>query len=659
MTLYRQLVIFTLALFLILFTGTWLVTFNSTRSFLINQLESHAQDTATSLGLALSQRAIEKDRAGIASMIDAVFDRGYYQAIRFVDIEGKVIMDRNLAVAVENVPAWFIDLAPLDAPEANANVMAGWRQAGRIYVKSHPGYAYSALWEDGARMTLWFAACGIFVFLIGGLGLRFLLKPLVLVQRQADAICRKEYESQEPLPRTKELRQVVIAMNRMTGKVKEMFEEQAVFAEGFREHAYRDPLTGLGNRRYFEAQMRARHEEGEGAGGGILLLVSIHDLQQLNRQKGLQAGDELLKAASLILQGAAQPYPNHILARLMGGDFALFLPESLPWDAPQIAEETANAISRLAERKLSVAENVAHIGAVTCDAPTALGSLLSESDLALRTAQQKGPNAWHVRGMSKETERLPAGEQQWKRTLEDVLKAGRIRLDVQPVVRTADRGECIHIEIFSKIVRGEDGEEFRAELFLPFAERLGLVSLLDRVVLEEAMRLDKRKIGVDTVAVNISPASLSDAAFRDWLYAALKALSPSAPRLAFEFAEFGAIRNLASVKEFRENIQLCGHLMALDHYGQSLSKLSYLRFLRPDYVKVDRAYTEELKDAASDSRFYMGSLCSVAHSIDVMVIAEGVETEEQLQLLRALNIDGMQGYAIDRPKPMAENQAAR
>lgn len=658
MTLYRQLIIFTLTLFLFLFTGTWLVTFQSTRSFLINQLESHAQDTATSLGLAISQRAAEKDKAGMESMINAVFDRGYYQTIKFVSIEGKVIIERKLDVTVENVPAWVIAWAPLNAPEANAKVMAGWRQAGKIYVKSHPGYAYDALWKDGARMALWFAASGFFVLLVGGLGLRVLLRPLVLVQRQADAICRREYESQEPLPRIRELRQVVLAMNRMTGKVKEMFDEQAALAEGFREHAYFDSLTGLGNRRYFEAQMRARHEQHDGAAGGVLLLIQIHELQQLNRLRGIQAGDEILKAAALILQEMARSYANHVLARLTGGAFAVFLPETPPWDAPRIATDTANALRRLAVGKVSHSDNVAHIGAVTFEVSTPLGTLLSESDLALRTAQQAGPNAWHVRGISEETKRLPAGEQQWKSTLEDVLQARRIRLDVQPVVRTTDRNDVLHLEIFSKIIRA-DGEEFRAELFLPFAERLGLVPILDRIVLEEAMRLDRRQLRVDTLAVNLSPTSLNDDSFRQWIYAALKALPPSAPRLAFEFAEFGAICNLELVKEFREKIRELGHAMSLDHYGQSLSKLGYLWSLRPDYVKVDCAYTEELKNGASDSRFYMGSLCSVAHSIDVMVIAEGVETEEQSQLLQALNIDGMRGYVILRPQPLAEYLAGR
>lgn len=654
MTLYRQLIIFTLALFLVLFTGTWLATFESTRSFLINQLESHAQDTATSLGIAISQYAAKNDKASMESMINAVFDRGYYQTIKFISIEGKVITERNIDVTVENVPSWFIaSTPPLVAPEANANVMAGWLQVGTIYVKSHSGYAYNALWQDSVRMTLWFFACGVFVILVGGFGLRVLLRPLKLVQQQADAICKKEYETQEHLPRTRELRQVVTAMNRMTIKVKEMINEQATLAEGFRERAYQDPLTGLGNRRYFEAQMRAQQEQHDGVAGGILFLVQLHELQQLNQRKGLQAGDELLKAAALVLQDMAQPYAQYVLARLTGGDFGVFLPNTPSWNAKQIAADMASALSLLAVRKMSDSDNVAHIGAVTYNVPTPLSTLLGESDLALRVAQQTGSNAWHVRAITEETEILPAGEQQWKIFLEDSLKARRIRLEVQPVSRMADRKDVLHLEIFSKIVR-EDGSEFRAEIFLPFAERLGLVSLLDRIVLEEVMRLDRRQLGVDTVAVNISPISLNDRTFRNWIYEALKVLPPSTPSLTFEFAEFGAIRNLDSIREFRDFIKQWGHTISLDHYGQSFSKLGYLQSLCPDFVKIDRAYTEELRDSASDSRFYFGSLCSVAHSIDIKVIAEGVETEDQYQLLREFNIDGVQGYLIDHPTAIAE-----
>ena len=104
MTLYRQLIIFTLLLFLLLFTGTWLAKLKSTRSFLVDQLESHAQDTATSLGLSISQHAVENDMPAIESMVNAVFDRGYYRIVRFNDTKGNVLIERVLNVTIENVP---------------------------------------------------------------------------------------------------------------------------------------------------------------------------------------------------------------------------------------------------------------------------------------------------------------------------------------------------------------------------------------------------------------------------------------------------------------------------------------------------------------------------------------------------------------------------
>ena len=130
---------------------------------------------------------------------------------------------------------------------------------------------------------------------MGGLGLRVLLKPLVLVEKQADALCKKRYEVQDRLPKTKELRRVVEAMNRMTNKVKEMFEEQVAIAEGFKKHAYHDSLTGLGNRRFFETQITARLDRRDSTTKGIIFLVQVNDLQELNKQKGLKLLGKLLQ----------------------------------------------------------------------------------------------------------------------------------------------------------------------------------------------------------------------------------------------------------------------------------------------------------------------------------------------------------------------------
>ena len=649
MTLYRQLVIFTLLLFFILLSGTWLANLDSTRSFLIAQLESHAQDTATSLGLSISQYSIDRDKPAIETMINAVFDRGYYQVVRYTDTQGNILIDRELQITIENVPQWFIDLVPLKTPEATANVMAGWLQAGTVYVKSHPGYAYKALWESVVDMSVWFLICGIIVLFAGGVGLRLLLKPLVMVEHQADALCKKKYEVQEKLPKTKELRRVVEAMNRMTSKVKEMFEEQVTIAEGFRKHAYHDTLTGLGNRRYFESQITGRLESRESQVKGVVLLVQVNELLELNKSRGLQAGDDLLQRVADVLQEATKQYENCVLARLTGGDFGIFVQDASSWDAENIADAINTKMTNLAVEQLTLTHNVGHIGAACFEGQTTLSRLLSVADMALRSAQQSGPNRWMVQSLTEEIEKMPLGQQQWRETIENALSERRIALFAQQVVKTFDKSQVIHVELFARLIM-EDNTLSNAGVFLPFAERLNLVSYLDRIVLEEALKIDPAKLNAETIAVNISPASLQNSSFKKWILNVLQTLPTNTPRFNFEFGEFSAVQNMDQIKEFSTFVRQYGHQVGLDHYGQSFSHLGYLKSLLPDYVKIDRAYTGELKGEDNDSRFFIGALASVAHSLDIAVIAEGVETEQQWEQLKELNLDAIQGFIIDRPK---------
>jgi diguanylate cyclase (GGDEF)-like protein len=475
---------------------------------------------------------------------------------------------------------------------------------------------------------------------------------LVLVERQADALCRKEYTTQAPLPWTKEFRRVVEAMNRMTGKVKEMFEEQVAQAEELRKRAYCDPLTGLGNRRYFESQILARLAQDNGCTQGFALLFRVHGLDKLNIQKGFLSGDELLKGVALLLQESAAQYTNSVLAHLTGGDFGIFVPDASPWDAELIATGLMGRVKKFATEQIAATENIGHAGVATYESETTLARLLSEADLSLGAAMRKGPNCWDIRAITKEAEELPLGKQQWKDILVKALQESRIRLFAQPVVDNSGSGRILHMEIFSKIVL-DDGNLLHASIFMPLAERLKLVSTIDRIVIEKLMKIDRNQLGADRIAVNISPSSLLDEGFSKQILSFLGSLSSGVPRIIFEFPEFAALQELALIEKFGAAVRERGHAIGLDHYGQSFSKLGYLQSLRPDYVKIDSAYTGELNDKENDSRFYIRSLCSVAHSIDIAVIAEGVETEQQTQILRELNLDGVQGFFIGRPQPIS------
>lgn len=637
------------------FTGAWLSNLAATRSFLQEQLISHAQDTATSLGISLSQFMSRDDYPAAETMINAVFDRGYYEIVRLEDINGVILLERKGEITISGVPDWFIKRVKLETPAAEALVMAGWKQSGLVSIKSHPGYAYKALWEIVVRLSLWFFLIALSVILAGGYGLRLLLRPLHRVELQADALCRREYEIQQDIPRTRELKRVVEAMNRMTTTMRSMFAEQSARAESLQREVYRDHLTDLGNRRYFEGQLAAFLAPTDTKQTGALFICQLRNLQELNTARGFDAGDTLLTHAARILEETTQPIPDRVLARLTGGDFAILLPHITPEAAQEAAVDMARHLSGLFSRQLTMTDNVAHIGGVIFTEADSAATLLSAADNALRHAQQQGANRHHVRQASPAADRLPLGGQEWQKILREALLAEQITLALQPVVTSTDRSVILHQEVFSRISL-PNGEILNAGIFIPEAERADMISRLDRLVITKVLRLDRGRLNTENVAVNLSASSLRDADFLPWLTKTLASSSPQAPTIIFEFVEFSAVHHLDAIREFARQIKKMGHDIGLDHFGRNFSNFGYLQSLRPAHVKIDAAFTGELTAEANDSRFFLGALCSAAHSLDIRVIAEGVENEKQWQGVKELNINAAQGYWIGKPVPLVEEK---
>ncbi len=648
MTLYRQLLLFTLVLLFFLFAGTWVTRMNSTRAFLQDQLASHAQDTATSLGLSVSTHMADMDVPAMEAMVNAVFDRGYYQLIRLTDIRDRVLVERRLAVRYQGVPSWFIRWLPLQSPSATATIMNGWRRAGTILVQSHPGYAYRTLWQTVVNTTLWFSLTAVLVALAGGLGLRLLLRPLKRMERQALAVCQGSYQVQERIPRTRELRRVVLAMNRMTKRIRETFADQARVAEMLRGKVYQDSLTGLGNRRYLRGQVSSAMGGGDGLVKGALLLVQISDLGELNRQRGFQAGDELIRRVAAILRTHCHGMPKCGLARLTGGDFAVFLPDV----DGQVAEETGRRIAedftRLAAIQHGLNDEVGHVGGVVYQRPADFTELLAAADTALSRARMQGANRAAILPLSEMGEDGAMGERRWQEMLTRILADRSIRIHLQPAIRCDDHRKVVHREVLARIVE-PSGRVLDAGLFIPLAQRLQQIGALDRLIMEKVLALAP---GTAPLAVNLSPLSLADREFRSWLLEALAQRPAGAPGLSFEFAEFGAVAHLDLVREFAAEVRRLGHGLGIDHFGQGLTNFGYLKSLRPDYVKIDSAYTAELTRRESDGFFFVCSLCSVAHSLDIEVMAEGVEDEKQWRMVRELHMDAAKGFFIARPEPV-------
>lgn len=647
MTLYRQLLIFTLVLCFVLFIGVWAYKVQSTRSFLEHQLEAHAQDTATSLGLSLSPLVAADDLAGVETMMNAIFDRGYYQEIIFSDVQGEVVAKRILPIKVEGVPNWFIKAVPLSAPGGEALIMDGWKRAGSVLVTSHPGYAYQTLWQTFVRILVYFLLTGFVVLTLGALGLRVLLRPLRRVEQQAEAICRNEFEIQQQIPRTRELQSVVRSMNTMTNRVREMFEEQAAIADKLRQSAFGDPLTGLGNRRFLQAQVEAVMQDKQKISRGSFLLIQVLNLQEINEEKGYTGGDQLLIRAADIIGEVTARHGAPSLARLNGGDFGAFLPDIDRDDGEQIAALLCERLATLSVEDLSLSSETCSIGGVYYNTQCNFEQLLGQADTALIAARHEGPNRWRLEPAVCNEDDPNQGKVWWRKTLEQSLADRAINLYGQRAVQTSAPAVTLHRELFSRITIDQD-REVPASVFIPLAEHAEMITALDRKVVELILETYP-SWQAGSLAINLSVTSLLENSFTDWLYSRLKTISDQSLELFFEFPESSVISNLEAVREFSRQIKKLGHDIGIDHFGRSFANFGYLKSLQPDYVKIDAAFTRELNSQHSDGYFFIGALTGVAHSLDIKVIAEGVETETQLDVFKELKVDGFQGYLVEQP----------
>ncbi len=645
MTLYRQLILIIVMVCVLMFLATISINLYNTRLFLMTQLESHAQDTATSLSLSLTPHMQEEGLITVATMIDAINDRGYYSVIKLNSNQGESLVERYTELSLDGVPDWFIRLVKLETPRADAQVMGGWNLAGVLHVQSHPGIAYRQLWKTFVQLFFWFVAATALVGIFAAAFIHKLLRPLRAVEIQAQGICDRNYEMQDYLPKTRELRRMVEAMNRMTGKVQSMFNEQSETAERMREMAYVDPLTGLGNRRYMDSQLNTVVRQSEKRESGALMLVQINGLKEVNDQKGYEAGDALIKAAAKAIESVTEGC-NAVTGRMSGSDFGVLCAGADERKAQNVAEQLSTKLAELHSQGLSATNDVAQIGITLFSGYPASGELLAGADQALRDAQAKGANQWSV--LTGQVQADPAvGRQEWGHRIAGALEHGNICLFVQPVVSSAEHNPFMHREVFVRM-RAADGVLLTAGEFMPVAEELGHAGSIDRLVIEKLVAYLESATGQQSYAVNLSPGSLHDEEFLGWLYGLLHKFGDKHGRLVFEFPEYGIVRDMQQLHSFSSRVRQLGHGIALDHFGKAFSNFGYLQSLRPDYVKIDGAYTADILENRDD-QFFVQTLCSIAHSLDILTIAEMVETEQQWQVLTTLKVDGIQGYVVDRP----------
>ncbi len=640
MSLHRRLIIVVTLMVLALLCINLVITLHNARLNIYEQLKVHAQDAANSLGFSMSQAALDKDDIQIQLMVDALFDRGYYRRILYRDIQGKVKLKRELPLSNDEVPHWFIQWLPLPEPSGAAQVSSGWYQLGQVEVVSHPGFAYQYLWRSFKEQFWLFLVTIVVCYTLLGFGLRIVLNPLRKVEQQADAICRKEFPVQEDVPDIPELRSVVSAMNRMVAKVKVMFNYHIEVNERLYEQLNTDSVTGLANRQYFDKCLAAAITEDRAAASGALYLIRVADLQQLNQQQGRERGDQYLKLIAGELGLLLNVYSGCLLSHHSGADFAAFVPALNEADSQTLLERLYSSLQSFEWQSDEVPE--IYIGALYIPRIQSASNYMALADAALSQAQNEGVSGtcWHK--VSKEEQTLSAGE--WSGIIKSATDNESFVFHYQPVWQMIHKEKSLLFNEVMIRIRVDDNE-YSAGHFMPMATRFHLLPAIDHLVVSHLV--SGLQSLPENICVNCSLASLEDDMFMRNVQVLLNDNRHIASRLTFELPANGLSIAPKSVRHFAELVKECDANLSLHHCGRGSAEFAYLQRLPVDFLKIDRQFIRGVEEP--DNQFFIRSLVAIAQSCDIVVLAEGIETEEQWQALLNLGVQGGQGDWLGKP----------
>ena len=650
MSLLKQLFLAICLFLVVAFSGSFIAGVESSREQLISQLRSHAQDAATALGLSMAPHV--DDPAMLELMVSSIFDSGYFASIRVVGIpDERVIVERHADIDTGQVPAWFAQLVALRAQGGDALIMRGWEQAARVEVLSHPQFAIAKLWDSAIGSLAWLLLCGLVSAILGGWLLRTQLRPLDNMVQQAQAITRREFMTLPKVPRTPELKRVVLAMNQMVDKLKALFAEEAARSEKLREEAYQDSLTGLANRRLFDIRLASQLTLNEHHAEGYLLLLRVNDLGGLNQRFGGQHTDALIAAIGELLKRLLDQAKRKtwLAARSRGGEFTLLAPGLDREDAELLAGELGAGLESLQRTAASDCSPVAHIGIAAFRPGEEVAQVLGRADQALAQAQAQNDPDKPWERLDDFASQVGQGLHEWREWIDEALNKGKLQLYFQPVVSCTDRSKLLHRKVLARLLDPQ-GEAIAAGRFLPWIERLGWAARFDLAMLEHSLAHLARH--PQPVALSLSAATLRDTASKAKLLAMLKTHPEQGQLMTLELDEHH-LPPASELESLSQAVRDAGFSLGLQHFGGHFSLIGNLTHLGLAYLKIDGSYIRAI-DRESDKRLFIEAIYRATNSIDLPLLAEMVETEGELTVLEELGIDGAMGRLIGAPAPWPE-----
>ncbi len=414
--------------------------------------------------------------------------------------------------------------------------------------------------------------------------------------------------------------------------------------------AERDALTGLYNRHRFNEELaRMIADAGRHGSRVALLFFDLDDFKYINDTFGHRAGDAMLiRVAGEV---AGQVRRNEIFARLGGDEFAILVPdiseEMLRVLADRMTHSIAQVRFQFEGQSLRLTSSLGI--AVYPDHAGNAEDLIARADTAMYQAKEVGKNVWRIYRSDIDTSFQMVKRMSWNDRILHALENNLMDLQFQGVYSTAGRA-LTHFEV---LVRMRDKDDPLRLLtpgqFIPVAEKSGKILDIDRWVLRESIQMLAEVKTLPGLAVNISGRSFDEPTLPQFIAGELKRCGVAPRRLIIELTETSAVSDLHEAQRFIEALHQTGCGVSLDDFGTGFSSFAYLKHLQVDSVKIDGLFIRNLPNE-HDNQLFVKAMVTVARGLHKTTIAECVEDEETLGMLKDFEVDCVQGYYLEKPR---------
>ena len=436
----------------------------------------------------------------------------------------------------------------------------------------------------------------------------------------------------------------------ISGTARDITEQKAVERQ-LAYQAQHDALTGLANRRQFQQELeRVVARVARSGASCALLYIDLDQFKYINDTLGHAAGDRLLIEFSTLLKSHLRE--GDLLSRFGGDEFTVLLYNVDEAAAVKVADNLRLVVERYRFLEQGNVYNVScSIGVSLIDNSTqTIDECMAHADLACHMAKTSGRNRSHLYSDDDQSKAGMEADMGWASRVKETLENDRMQIVYQPIA-SVEHGTVKDYEVLARM-RCDDGKIILPGGFMPAAERFGLIHSVDRWMVTKAINklAELRQAGCEiNFAINLSARAFDDERLLPMIRDLLQETEVAAHALTFELTETAAIGNLSKAVDFISALKEMGCQFALDDFGSGFSSFTYLKHLPVDKLKIDGAFVQNLAQSTVDQAM-VESMNQVAHALDKVTIAEFVENEESLKLLRQFGVDYAQGYQIGKPK---------